>query len=163
MRNYEKIHDILANEYDITTLDTDFERSNEFNSKMNDDEYVKAYIKYYMGENIDEDATATLGNTGGMGAVVTAQPGMIPGTTGTTGSGDIGAGSIPASLALNKSANIHKRTSYLPRSRRSTKAQAAVKSIKKAKGETIQQVKTSDYTHKVTHVKKFSDFGKTSK
>jgi hypothetical protein len=41
-------------------------------------------------EFIKEDAFATMGNTGGMGAVVAAQPGSIPGTQGTTGSGDIG-------------------------------------------------------------------------
>lgn len=35
-------------------------------------------------------ATANAGNVGGMGAVVSAQPGALPGTTGTTGSGDIG-------------------------------------------------------------------------
>jgi len=41
-------------------------------------------------EFIKEDAFATMGNTGGMGAIVAAQPGAIPGTQGTTGSGDIG-------------------------------------------------------------------------
>ena len=35
-------------------------------------------------------AGANAGNVGGMGAVVSAQPGSIPGTFGTTGSGDIG-------------------------------------------------------------------------
>jgi len=37
-----------------------------------------------------EDACATLGNTGGMGSVISAQPGSSPGEQGTTGSGDIG-------------------------------------------------------------------------
>jgi len=41
-------------------------------------------------EFIKEDAFSTMGNTEGMGAVVAAQPGSIPGTQGTTGSGDIG-------------------------------------------------------------------------
>jgi hypothetical protein len=40
-------------------------------------------------EFIKEDAFATMGNTGGMGAIVAAQPGSIPGSQGTTGSGDI--------------------------------------------------------------------------
>jgi len=39
---------------------------------------------------IIEDATATAGNSGGMGPVISAQPGINPGTQGTTGSGDIG-------------------------------------------------------------------------
>ena len=41
-------------------------------------------------EFILEDATATLGNVGGMGVMISAQPGSVPGTQGTTGSGDIG-------------------------------------------------------------------------
>lgn len=41
-------------------------------------------------EFIKEDAFVTMGNTGGMGAVLASQPGSIPGTQGTTGSGDIG-------------------------------------------------------------------------
>jgi hypothetical protein len=40
-------------------------------------------------EFLNEDATTTMGNTGGMGAVVSAQPGS-PGEQGTIGSGDIG-------------------------------------------------------------------------
>jgi len=41
---------------------------------------------------IIEDATATMGNTGGMGAVVSAQPSGTPGDVAgsTPGSGDIG-------------------------------------------------------------------------
>jgi len=42
-------------------------------------------------EYLYEDACATLGNTGGMGAVVNAQPGISPGEQGTKGSGDISA------------------------------------------------------------------------
>ena len=45
-------------------------------------------------EYIKEDATATLGNTGGMGSIVSAQPSATPGAVNapdsTTGSGDIG-------------------------------------------------------------------------
>lgn len=43
-------------------------------------------------EFINEDAAATLGNTGGMGAVVAAQPSSTPGSVegSTIGSGDIG-------------------------------------------------------------------------
>lgn len=40
-------------------------------------------------------ATANAGNVCGMGAVVSAQPGAMPGTTGTTGSGDYGNGLYP--------------------------------------------------------------------
>lgn len=45
---------------------------------------------------INEDACATMGNTGGMGAVVSAQPSATPGSVNasdaTIGSGDIGQG-----------------------------------------------------------------------
>lgn len=41
-------------------------------------------------KKFNEDATATAGNTGGMGNVVAAQPGLTPGEQGTIGSGDIG-------------------------------------------------------------------------
>jgi len=43
-------------------------------------------------EFINEDAVATMGNSNGMGAVVSAQPSSTPGDVagGTTGSGDIG-------------------------------------------------------------------------
>jgi len=37
----------------------------------------------------EETAMATMGNTGGMGAVVAPQPGAVPGTFGTSGSGDV--------------------------------------------------------------------------
>ena len=44
-------------------------------------------------EYLSEDACATMGNTGGMGAVVSAQPSSTPGDVagGTKGSGDIGS------------------------------------------------------------------------
>ncbi len=47
--------------------------------------YLKPYKKF------NEDGNATVGaSTSGMGAVVSSQPGALPGTTGTEGSGDIG-------------------------------------------------------------------------
>ena len=46
------------------------------------------YLKKY--KTFNEDVTATVGaTTAGMGAVSNAQPGAIPGQTGTTGSGDV--------------------------------------------------------------------------
>ena len=46
------------------------------------------YLKKY--KTFNEDGTATVGaTTAGMGAVSNAQPGALPGQTGTTGSGDI--------------------------------------------------------------------------
>ena len=49
---------------------------------------MKKFRKY------NEDACATMGNTGGMGAIVSAQPSATPGDVvgGTIGSGDIGQG-----------------------------------------------------------------------
>jgi len=41
--------------------------------------------------NEDGEACATAGNSNGMGAVVAPQPGAVPGTTGTIGSGDVPA------------------------------------------------------------------------
>ena len=47
--------------------------------------YLKNYKKF------NEDGNATVGaSTSGMGAVVSSQPGALPGTTGTEGSGDVG-------------------------------------------------------------------------
>jgi hypothetical protein len=48
------------------------------------------YLKKYDKFNEDGDATVNVSNTSGMGAVVSAQPGILAGTTGTEGSGDIG-------------------------------------------------------------------------
>lgn len=46
------------------------------------------YLKRY--KTFNEDGTATVGaSTAGMGAVSNAQPGVLAGTTGTTGSGDV--------------------------------------------------------------------------
>ena len=46
------------------------------------------YLKKY--KTFNEDGTATVGaTTAGMGAVSNAQPGALPGQTGTTGSGDV--------------------------------------------------------------------------
>lgn len=57
--------------------------------------YLKRYDKFF--EDGDGGAvagggvaTANASNTTGMGAVVAAQPGAFAGTTGTTGSGDVG-------------------------------------------------------------------------
>ena len=53
------------------------------------------YLKKYQifCEECDGGGTATTNasNTAGMGAVVASQPGSFPGTTGTTGSGDVGS------------------------------------------------------------------------
>ena len=46
------------------------------------------FIKKY--KSFLEDGNASVNaSTGGMGAVVSAQPGALPGQTGTTGSGDV--------------------------------------------------------------------------
>lgn len=45
---------------------------------------LKSYRQFF------EDATSTASSTAGMGAVSSSQPGSSPGTTGTTGSGDLG-------------------------------------------------------------------------
>lgn len=45
------------------------------------------YIKQY---NIFLEDAGDSGSTAGMGDVVSSQPGVLPGTTGTIGSGDIG-------------------------------------------------------------------------
>jgi hypothetical protein len=59
--------------------------------------YLKLYSKFF--EDGDGGATTGSGDGGtayanasisGMGPVVSAQPGLLPGTTGTVGSGDIG-------------------------------------------------------------------------
>lgn len=56
-------------------------------SKKNLKKKMKKFEEFMI-----EDATATLGNTGGMGAVVAAQPSSTPGDVAgsTPGSGDIG-------------------------------------------------------------------------
>lgn len=46
------------------------------------------YVKSF--KSFKENATASASSTAGMGAVSAAQPGALPGTTGTEGSGDIG-------------------------------------------------------------------------
>ena len=67
-------------------------------------------------EYIKEDATATMGNTGGMGAVVAAQPSATPGSVNATdsiaGSGDIGqtiSGAYMKSTPNLKKDKKHKR------------------------------------------------------
>ena len=53
--------------------------------------YLKKYQKFFEdGEGGAVGGTAYVGaTTAGMGAVVNSQPGALPGTTGTTGSGDV--------------------------------------------------------------------------
>jgi hypothetical protein len=48
--------------------------------------YLKRYNKFFE----DGTACANASNTGGMGAVSAATPGVIAGTTGLDGSGDVG-------------------------------------------------------------------------
>ncbi len=47
------------------------------------------HLKKYKAFLEDGTAAANASTTAGMGAVVSAQPGSLPGTTGTTGSGDV--------------------------------------------------------------------------
>lgn len=47
--------------------------------------HLKKYKQFY-----EDAATCDASNTSGMGAVVSSQPGALPGDTGTSGSGDIG-------------------------------------------------------------------------
>ena len=49
--------------------------------------HLKSYKKFFEDGGT---ATANASNVSGMGAVVAAQPGSLPGTFGTDGSGDIG-------------------------------------------------------------------------
>ncbi len=46
--------------------------------------YIKSYKKF------QENAVATASSTAGPGPVVAAQPGVLPGTFGEPGSGDLG-------------------------------------------------------------------------
>ena len=52
--------------------------------------YLKRYDKFFEDGEGGGVATANASNTAGLGAVVSAQPGAFAGTTGTTGSGDVG-------------------------------------------------------------------------
>lgn len=49
--------------------------------------HLKSYKKFFEDGGT---ATANASTTSGMGAVVAAQPGLLPGTFGTDGSGDVG-------------------------------------------------------------------------
>jgi hypothetical protein len=49
--------------------------------------HLKSYKKFFEDGGT---ATANVANTSGMGDVVAAQPGNLPGTFGTDGSGDVG-------------------------------------------------------------------------
>ena len=53
--------------------------------------YLKKYQIFCEECDGGGTATANASNTAGMGAVVASQPGTFPGTTGTTGSGDVGS------------------------------------------------------------------------
>ena len=137
----ELIYNTLNQVYDfdmgvITDEDlNDFEQSEAFKPGDMDSPtlYCHDFVRYYMHKDLyaqpmheDGMAMVTAGNTSGMGAVVTPSVGSIPGVpNGTTGSGDVGAGTIP---------NMRSRDSHLPRSRRKAKAKQAVKSMKKAMG-----------------------------
>ena len=165
MRDYEKITAILSDLYDIDEFNKHgFESCPAYSEDMDDAEYAKAYTEYYMGMHDDapvteECATATMGNVNGMGAVSpTAMPGAVPGTTGTTGSGDVGAGG-----GMNR--NIRSRDSELPRSRRKQQVKAAAKKMKKAPfTPATNKPAATDVTTTPTkggsNIKSFSDFTK---
>jgi hypothetical protein len=131
-RDYSYIVSRLSKVYDISAGKKDlmnFENSSKYNTEMSNTEYVKAYVKHEMSSDVDmaldEDvACVNVGNVSGMGAVVTPIAGAVPGTTGTTGSGDIGSG---WSTSINNNKNIRSRDSLFPRSRRKSKMKAALK------------------------------------
>jgi hypothetical protein len=52
--------------------------------------YLKLYQKFFEDGEGGGTATVNASNTAGMGAVVSAQVGPLPGVPGTSGSGDIG-------------------------------------------------------------------------
>jgi hypothetical protein len=54
--------------------------------------YLKKYQKFFEDGEGGGTATVNASNTGGMGPVVAAQVGPLPGVPGTSGSGDIGFG-----------------------------------------------------------------------
>lgn len=130
----DQVYDFNLGE--ITDEDlNEFEQSEAFKPADMDSAtlYCHDFIRYYMHKDLyaapmheDGMAMASMGNVGGMGAVATPSAGSVPGVpNGTTGSGDVGAGTIP---------NMRSRDSHLPRSRRKAKAKQAVKSMKKAMG-----------------------------
>ena len=70
-------------------------------------------------EYLSEDACATLGNTGGMGSVVSAQPSSTPGDVagGVAGSGDIGssfATSVKSAPKLKKRKKLKSYSDFKP-------------------------------------------------
>jgi hypothetical protein len=172
-RNYEYIQHRLQEVYGLSVnkfmLDS-FEKSSLFSDDMSDKEYIISFMKHEFGfmddqENIDETATVNNGNVSGMGAVVTPQAGAVPGTTGTTGSGDIGSG---WAKSKENNRNIRSRDTYLPRSRRAQKMKAALKQSTKNFCGTVKtpfdvkQDNTVDTTKKnpQTNIKSFSAFSK---
>ena len=54
--------------------------------------YLKKYQKFFEDGEGGGTATVNASTTAGMGPVVAAQPGALPGVPGTSGSGDIGFG-----------------------------------------------------------------------
>lgn len=52
--------------------------------------YLKKYDMFLEDGDGGGVASVNASTTAGMGSVVAAQPGCLPGTTGTTGSGDVG-------------------------------------------------------------------------
>lgn len=58
------------------------------------------HLKTYKSFN--EDATSNASTTAGMGSVTSAQPGSLPGTTGTTGSGDLPYFGLPITKKKRK-------------------------------------------------------------
>ena len=54
--------------------------------------YLKKYQKFFEDGEGGGTATVNASNTAGMGAVVSAQVGSLPGVPGSSGSGDIGFG-----------------------------------------------------------------------
>ena len=65
--------------------------------------YLKLYQKFFEDGEGGGVATVNASNTAGMGAVVSAQVGPLPGVPGTSGSGDIGfgLGSVQTKTPIN--------------------------------------------------------------
>jgi hypothetical protein len=178
-RDYEYIQHRLKDIYDIDATRTDleaFEQCSLFKEEMSDQQYVVAFVKHDLGcaddeESVQENiAVANAGNTSGMGAVVSAQVGAVPGTTGTTGSGDIGSG---WAKSKENNRNVRSRDSHLPRSRRKTAIQqmktAFKQNTKKFSGTTktpfdVKHDNTVDYSKKnaQSNIKSFSAFCQTN-
>lgn len=178
--NHSEIIDRIKYVHDVDVTEDmlkEFEQSPYFKEGLSEKEYTKTFLAHYMDleEVYEEVGTATMGNTSGMGAVVTpiasGQAGQamadsgantpfstpLAGDTysdgGKVGSGDVAAGS-----------NM-KRKEYLPKSRRKSKIQNAVKQM----GKNIKnQFKEGEFqqggTKKASKfIKSFTDFTKNEK